>query len=100
MSIRKERCEHKEGEITHEQGRRDHTLLTERGKPTTHDLSFSARPTAVRGGEGGGAGLSVPRHVVPLTGRPHGDSIGAHSISIAVTAVSIVPSITSCPHEY
>ena len=66
----------------------------------TYNLLLVAPSAAVGGGQGRGADLGVPRHVVLLAGRAHRDGVGTHSVAVAVAAVTILPSIAGSPDKY
>ena len=60
----------------------------------THNLFLVESSAAVGGGEGGGAGLAVPRHVPVLRAAANGQSVDAVGVAITVAAVLLSPAVT------
>lgn len=65
----------------------------------THYLFFPRVPGAEGGGEGGGAGLAVPRHAARLRGAADGQSVNAVGVAVAVTVVLLPTAVSRGPHE-
>lgn len=59
----------------------------------THYLFFSGVARAEGGGQGGGAGLAVPRHVARLRGAADGQSVDAVGVAVAVAVVLLPPAV-------
>lgn len=68
-------------------------------KGSTHNLRVSDKATAVGGGESGGTGFTVPRHVTLLGGAAHRESVDAVGIAITVAVVVVQATIARCPDE-
>lgn len=65
----------------------------------THDLFLVEVARAVGGGERGGAGLAVPRHVPVLRGAADGQRVDAVGVAVTVAAVLLSPAVTRRPDE-
>ena len=65
----------------------------------TH-LFLSRRSAAVSGGQSGGAGLRVPRHVTVLRGAADGKGPDGIGVTVAVAVVVVSTPVARRPHEY
>lgn len=66
---------------------------------TTHYLFLVEVPWAVGGGQGGGAGLTIPGDIAILGGAADGQGVNAVCIAVTVAAVLLPPSIPRSPHK-
>ena len=65
----------------------------------THDLLLSSGTAAVRGGDGGAAGLGKPGNLLLLGGAAHRDRVDAVRVAVAVARVLLAPTVARRPHE-
>lgn len=65
----------------------------------THYLFFPWVSGAEGGGEGGGAGLAVPRHAARLRGAADGQCVNAVGVAVTVTVVLLPAAVSRGPHE-
>ncbi len=65
----------------------------------TYNLFLVEVSAAIGGGEGGGTGLTVPRHIAILCGAADGERVDTVGVSVTVAAVPLSSSVTRCPHE-
>lgn len=78
----------------------EHWITMQEGeKKTTHYLLLVEVPWAVSGGQGGGAGFTVPRDVAVLGGAADGQGVNAVGVAIAVAAVLLPASVSRRPHK-
>lgn len=68
-------------------------------KGSTHNLGVGDKATAVGGGESGGAGFAVPRHMALLGGTAHRESVDAVGVAVTVAVVVVQAAIARRPDE-
>lgn len=68
-------------------------------KESTHNLGVGDNAAAVGGGESGGAGFTVPRHMTLLGGTAHRESVDAVGVAITVAVVIVQATIARRPDE-
>lgn len=66
---------------------------------STHYHLLIASSTAVSGGEGGGTLLHVPRLLVSLAHRAHGDGVGTQDVAVTVAVVTTATAVAARPHK-
>lgn len=71
----------------------------ERQTKATYDSLIGVIPAAVRGGQCGGALLSVPGGQALLRGAADGDGVDAVRVPITVTVISLTPPIARSPDK-
>lgn len=65
----------------------------------THYLFLPWISGAEGGGEGGGAGLAVPRHASRLCGAADGQGVDAVGVAVTVAAVLFSTTVTRSPDK-
>lgn len=78
-----------------------HALLSKQRSQTkaTYDSLVRVIPAAIRGGQGGGALLSVPGGQALLWGAADGDGVDAVRVAVTVTVIALTPPVPRSPHE-
>lgn len=78
-----------------------HALLPKQRSQTkaTYDSLVGVIPTAVWGGQGGGALLSIPGGQALLWGAADGDGVDAVRVAVTVTVITLTPPVPRSPHE-
>ena len=74
-------------------------LSRERQTKAAYDSLVGVVPTAVRGGQRGGALLCVPGGQALLRGTADGDGVDAVRVPVAVTVISLTPPVPGGPDE-